>query len=115
MARTISLLMLDSVAVSTNWPRLVGLVVAGFVTWCLYVIVRNFTWHPLAGFPGPRFAAITPLYKAYIDCVARCSFVHTLEKLHGQYGKSPRIPAQCMQCNVAIGTLDRGHCACWAQ
>ncbi|RVX69702.1 hypothetical protein B0A52_06346 [Exophiala mesophila] len=56
-----------------------------------YRVVYNLYFHPLAAFPGPNIAAVTSLYKAYIDVVARSSFVHTLEKLHRQYGDVVRV------------------------
>ncbi|KAL1989053.1 hypothetical protein VTN96DRAFT_5816 [Rasamsonia emersonii] len=70
---------------------LILLAVAGFAAWILYRMLQNCVWHPLARFPGPRIAAISPLYRAYIDCVAQSSFVHTLEKLHAKYGDIVRV------------------------
>ena len=67
---------------------LVSLVAAGCGVYVLYQTLYNLFWHPLAAFPGPPVAAATSLYKAYIDVVARSSLVHTLEKLHAQYGRS---------------------------
>lgn len=57
-----------------------------FLTWLVIQAIANLYLHPLSAFPGPPVAAITGLYKAYIDIVAQSSFVHTLEKLHRQYG-----------------------------
>lgn len=71
----------------TDRPGLILLGVAGFAAWILYRILKNCFWHPLSNFPGPRIGAISTLYRAYIDCVAKSSFVHTLEKLHAKYGK----------------------------
>lgn len=67
------------------------LVAAGLATRVVSCIIYNLFWHPLASFPGPFVAAVTPLYKAYIDLVAKSSLVHTLEKLHSQYGDIVRI------------------------
>lgn len=53
----------------------------------LYRAWYNYYRHPLASFPGPRVAALTSLYKAYIDCVAKGSLVHILERLHVIYGE----------------------------
>jgi hypothetical protein len=80
--------MLD-IKIDHTAPDLLWFVAVGLGTWIIYLILRNCIWHPLAGFPGPRIAGITPLYKAYIDLVAQSSFVHTLEKLHDQYGRIP--------------------------
>lgn len=57
----------------------------------LYRAWYNYYRHPLASFPGPRVAALTSLYKAYIDCVAKGSLVHILERLHVIYGDVVRI------------------------
>ncbi|KAF4226117.1 hypothetical protein CNMCM6805_005163 [Aspergillus fumigatiaffinis] len=68
---------------------IIWLAVAGFAIHVVSYIIYNLFWHPLASFPGPFVAAVTPLYKAYIDLVAKSSLVHTLEKLHSQYGSTP--------------------------
>lgn len=60
---------------------------AGLAIYVVSCIIYDLFWHPLASFPGPFVAAVTPLYKAYVDLVAKSSLVHTLEKLHSQYGK----------------------------
>jgi len=60
--------------------------VAKWFLQCLY----NIYFHPLSGFPGPTIAASTGLYKTWIDCVSRGSFVRTLERLHEQYGEVVR-------------------------
>jgi hypothetical protein len=65
----------------------IWLVAAGLVIYVVYCMLHNLVWHPLASFPGPRVAAVTSLYRAYIELVAKSSFVYQLEKLHTQYGK----------------------------
>jgi hypothetical protein len=67
----------DLPAGSIMWLAAAGLAI--YVTSC---IIHNLFWHPLASFPGPFVAAVTPLYKVYIDLVAKSSLLHTLEKLH---------------------------------
>jgi hypothetical protein len=67
-----------------------GLIVLGLfacLTCVAQRVIQNLYFHPLAHFPGPRIAAITTLYKGYIDCVAKSSFVHNLERLHAIYGE----------------------------
>lgn len=62
------------------------LIPSGIVLYLAYNAVSNLLWHPLAAFPGPSIAAVSTLYKAYIELVSKGSFIHTLEKLHDQYG-----------------------------
>ncbi|KAL4879870.1 cytochrome P450 [Aspergillus karnatakaensis] len=62
---------------------------AAVLTYAVYHILNTFYWHPLARFKGPRVAALTRLYRAFIDCSNR-SFVHTLEGLRGEYGEIVR-------------------------
>ncbi|KAL2819577.1 cytochrome P450 [Aspergillus cavernicola] len=56
------------------------------LTYLLYHVLYTFYWHPLSRFPGPPFAALTRLYRAYVDCSPTRSFVHTLDQLHARYG-----------------------------
>lgn len=79
--------MLDRIPVQIQVTDALLALAAGWVAWTLYGYIYNVFWHPLARFPGPRLAAATSLYKAWIDCVAKSSFVHTLERLHAQYGE----------------------------
>lgn len=57
-------------------------------TLLIYRAINRLYFHPLSAFPGPTIAAITGLYKAYIDVVAQSSFVHNLERLHAIYGRA---------------------------
>lgn len=59
--------------------------------WWIFRGISRLYFHPLSAFPGPRIAAVTGLYKAYIDVVAQTSFVHTLERLHAIYGDVVRV------------------------
>jgi len=62
--------------------------------WLIYVLticIRNVYFHPLASFPGPKLAASSRLWKAYIDCVSSTSFVATLEELHSRHGDVVRV------------------------
>jgi hypothetical protein len=61
------------------------------ITYVVYTFIYNNYFHPLAGFPGPRTAATTTYWKAYIECIANRSFCHELTDLHAQYGKKYRL------------------------
>lgn len=57
----------------------------------LYWVLRGFYrlyLHPLSHFRGPRVAAVSTLYKAYIDVRQDLSLVHELRRLHEIYGES---------------------------
>ncbi|KAL3472255.1 cytochrome P450 [Aspergillus californicus] len=73
-----------------HYAVIVGAVLA-LLTYLVYRVVDTFYWHPLSRFPGPRLAALSRLYRAYIDCSPSKSFVHTLGQLHEQYGDIIRI------------------------
>jgi hypothetical protein len=44
--------------------------------------------HPLAAFRGPKAAALTVNWKAFVECVLNRSFTSVLEELHVKYGMS---------------------------
>ncbi|KAH7062170.1 cytochrome P450 monooxygenase-like protein [Macrophomina phaseolina] len=73
------------------WPALLILVAVAGATWCVYTVVYNLYFHPLARFPGPPAAAATGYWKAWIECVLEKSFVHELEVLHARYGRVVRV------------------------
>ncbi|KAI9834921.1 MAG: hypothetical protein M1819_002644 [Sarea resinae] len=62
---------------------------------CLAVVVRNVLYnlysHPLSRFPGPRLAAVTRFWKAYIECILQKSFLNELKQLHATYGDVVRV------------------------
>jgi hypothetical protein len=52
---------------------------------CL-AIYRLF-FHPLNGFPGPRLARITTLYKTYYEVVKGGELLQKIRELHEVYGE----------------------------
>lgn len=59
-------------------------VAAGIFT----VFVRNIYFHSLTRYPGPRLAAATTYWHAFVECVLHRSFLHVLEQKHARYGTS---------------------------
>ena len=57
--------------------------------------------HPLATFPGPKFAAATFLYEFYYDIVKRGMFIWEIERMHEKYGTflSNRMPLRKYRSN----------------
>ena len=75
-----------------DWPTQQSITTAasialiGWVSLSIYQVVRNLYFHPLSKFPGPKAAAATILWKAYVECIQNKSFCHVLEGLHVKYG-----------------------------
>lgn len=70
-----------------GWPFLI-LPITLYVT-SLYVYRLFF--HPLAGFPGPKLAAISLWYEFYYDVIQRGQYIFHIRDLHEKYGPIIRI------------------------
>ncbi|KAF3394031.1 Trichodiene oxygenase [Penicillium rolfsii] len=57
----------------------------------LYIVINRLVFHPLAGFPGPRLAAIARWYEAYFDVLRGGQFMYEIQRLHKLYGPVVRI------------------------
>ncbi|KAK7532076.1 cytochrome P450 monooxygenase-like protein [Phyllosticta citribraziliensis] len=77
--------------ISLPFPTLLLTSAAIGITWIAWQALYNVYFHPLARFPGPRLAAATRYWKAWVECVQEKSFTHELEKLHARYGKVVRV------------------------
>ena len=53
------------------------------------VVIYRLFLSPLAGFPGPKFAALTSWYEFYHDYVHRGTFIFRIEEMHQKYGPLP--------------------------
>ena len=58
-------------------------------TVCLYIY--RLTLHPLAGFPGPRLAAMTLWYEFYHDFFRHGKYIFTIRDMHEKYGPIVRV------------------------
>jgi hypothetical protein len=56
------------------------------LAWVLGNAIYRLHFHPLAGVPGPKLAAITWLYQTYYSFVGGSRFYLHIEKLHHKYG-----------------------------
>ena len=68
-----------------------AIAVASCFLYLLLAAIRNIYFHPLSCYPGPKIAAATALWKAYIDCVSDTCFVAALEELHEKHGDVVRV------------------------
>ena len=70
---------------------LTGVALIAFaVYWAGLVLYRLFL-QPLARFPGPRLAAVTPWYEAYYEIVLNGQYSKKISQLHDQYGPIIRV------------------------
>lgn len=63
------------------------------VVYTLAIAFYRVRFHPLHGYPGPRLAAVSELYRFYFDMISRGGgeIVNHLEELHAIYGPVVRI------------------------
>jgi hypothetical protein len=52
----------------------------------IHAVISTLILHPLAKFPGPKYAAVTHYYQFYYDVVRRGRFPWKLKSLHQAYG-----------------------------
>lgn len=61
-----------------------------FLTYLVLKTIYRLTLHPLAGFPGPKLAAVTSLYNAYYD-ILQPGLIKKLPEMHKKYGDVIRV------------------------
>ena len=65
-----------------------SLAAALVVACAIGLAVYRLYFHPLAGFPGPRLAAVSTVYEAYYDIVLQGQYWKKVSSLHDQYGET---------------------------
>lgn len=70
---------------SEPYMTIVSLILA-LVTYRVYVVIYRLYFHRLAGFPGPRLAASSTLYRAYYQCWKDGLMLEKETELHKNYG-----------------------------
>jgi hypothetical protein len=70
---------------------------SAFVVCLLYPLglaIYRLYFHPLANFPGPKYAAISRWHEFYYEVVKKGQFTFKVQELHKQYGLSSHfVPA----------------------
>ncbi|MCJ1420372.1 hypothetical protein MMC32_006729 [Xylographa parallela] len=69
----------------------IGLALVALTSYILIGGIYRLLFSPIAGFPGPKLAALTLWYEFYYDVVLRGQHTFHIRNLHGQYGPIIRI------------------------
>ncbi|KAL9620400.1 MAG: hypothetical protein Q9160_005100 [Pyrenula sp. 1 TL-2023] len=62
-----------------------------FVFQYIFRIIYRLWFSPLAGFPGPKLAAVTSLFEFYFDFLKQGKYCFKIEQMHEAYGPIVRI------------------------
>ncbi|KAJ5575191.1 benzoate 4-monooxygenase cytochrome P450 [Penicillium hetheringtonii] len=65
--------------------------ISGIVAYLIARTIYRLFFHPLSGFPGPKFAAISFLPEFYYDVIRRGMYIWEVERMHEEYGPIVRI------------------------
>ena len=86
---------------------------AAGAAWGLYVVgltLYRLFLHPLAGFPGPKYAALSRWHEFYYDVYLGGKFIFYIEELHKKYGLSRLGPCRCRESFAPAVPLTDGCC-----
>ncbi|KAG6368255.1 hypothetical protein INS49_002457 [Diaporthe citri] len=61
------------------------------IAYLAYLAIYRLYLSPIAGFPGPRLAALTYWYEFWYDVVAEPEYTYKIGRLHKQYGPVVRV------------------------
>jgi hypothetical protein len=57
-----------------------------WICYLLGLVIYRLYFHPLAAFPGPKYAAISRWHEFYYEVVKQGQFTFEVQKLHKRYG-----------------------------
>jgi len=63
-------------------PSLVGI----YILYLFGLVIYRLYFHPLAKFPGPKYAAISRWHEFYYEVVKQGQFTFKVQELHKKYG-----------------------------
>lgn len=72
-----------------NHPVLIAGILLLVLCLGVALAVRQVFFHPLSKFPGPRLAALTPLYKTYYEVFRGGELLKRIQELHNIHGDYP--------------------------
>ena len=76
---------------TSSYSRVVISLVALTASYLAALTIYRLFFSPLAGFPGPKVAAVTGFYETYYDVVLNGQYVFKIKEMHERYGQSIRM------------------------
>jgi hypothetical protein len=76
-------------AVSSILPYPAASLVLGYFIYLVGLVVYRLYFHPLARFPGPKYAAISRWHEFYYEVVKQGQYTFKIQELHKKYGWLP--------------------------
>lgn len=74
-------------AVSSITSHPVTALAVGYLIYVIGLVVYRLYFHPLAKFPGPKYAAISRWHEFYYEVVKKGQFTFKVQELHKKYGQ----------------------------
>lgn len=68
-------------------PTFAAVMCISMVTYMIVLILCRLMFSPLAGFPGPKLAAVTSWYEFYYDFWKQGKYIFEIEEMHQKYGE----------------------------
>ena len=69
------------------YSRAAALFVGVTLAYITCLAVSRLVLSPVAGFPGPKIAAVTGWYEFYYDFFLKGKYLYEIEKMHQKYGE----------------------------
>lgn len=70
----------------SNITRLIAVATLLLLFYVASLVIYRLFFSPIAGFPGPRIAAVTGWYEFYYDYWKDGKYIFEIEKMHKIYG-----------------------------
>ena len=67
--------------------RAAALLIGGSLAYTAFLAIYRLVLSPVAGFPGPKIAAMTGWHEFYYDFFLKGKFLFEIEKMHDRYGE----------------------------
>ena len=67
----------------------IATLLVAYIFYVLCLVIYRLHFHPLAKFPGPKYAAISRWHEFYYEVVKKGQFTFKVQEYHKKYGQSP--------------------------